>query len=819
MPFDIKETATNAVTTVANKLSNSSLAKDISANIPQSIGQLQAAAGKLAGQVSNTLRDPFGAINIDISASLKAQSVRTATTKVDVAPPYPNILNIFASYTYIFTLSALSDDEINFPDSTYRSKGPRIIICKSANGDPYNRVQTEYGQFDFFIDNFNLTSLIAWDKKTQNTSMMEASFTVTEPFSMGMFMQSIAIAAERAGHGGFNEAPFLLTIEFKGFTEQNETVDLPELKKYIPITLRSIDMNVTGKGTTYKIVANPWNDKSHSDRYTKFKTDVSVMGKTVQEVLQTGENSLQKVLNDFQRLQVKDGTINVADQIVILFPTDIASSASGSNSSSSQKENSNPATSNPSATTNSSSIFEKLGVVESTIGSVTNLVQDPNNCNAIGKSSMGYSTVKKGDTPYAKEGRTYDEKTNTWTSTPPDISLGSLQFKQGSDVITCINQVILQSDYARQALKKEQITDEGMLPQWRVDTELYQIPSEENYAKTGTKPRLVVYRVVPYLVHASKFMPPNTPAPGLDNLKKQAIKEYNYIYTGKNLDVLDFDITVNNIFYTKFSATNNSKSQDVKEQASNSSADGADVESPPLQGQKNPISGSVGTKVLPVGTITSSDKQGGGGAETVETRVARQFFEAVTESADVIELDLKILGDPYYLGDSGLGNYSSANTTGLMNMTDTGSIDYQTSECYIIVNFRTPIDINQSTGMYDFGDSKILMNYSGLFKVREITSTFSGGKFLQSLHLIRIGMQEAAEKNKADYATKFPGAEVQADPEETDSPPPGPATNAASLRAKINAGGTETGTTTVDNSTNRAYQGVPGGDRGTRGGA
>ena len=428
---------------------------------------------------------------------------------------------------------------------------------------------------------------------------------------------------------------------------------------------------------------------------------------------------------------------------------------------------------------------------------------------------MGYSTVKKGDAPYAKEGQTYDEKTNTWTSNSPDTSLGSLQFKQGSDIITCINQVILQSDYARQALKKEQITDEGMLPQWRVDTELYQIPSEENYAKTGSKPRLVVYRVVPYLVHAGKFMPPNTPAPGLDNLKKQAIKEYNYIYTGKNLDVLDFDITINNIFYTKFSATNNSKSQDVKEQASNSNVDGADVETPPLEGQK-PKSGSVGTKTLPVGTMTSSDRQGGGGAETVETRVARQFFEAVTESADVVELDLKIIGDPYYLGDSGLGNYSSANTTGLMNMTDTGAIDYQTSECHIIVNFRTPIDINQSTGMYDFGDSKILMNYSGLFKVREINTTFAGGKFLQSLHLIRIGMQEAAEKNRADYATKFPGAEVQADPEATNSTsvPPNEgqqavnATNASILSA-----------ITGNSSTNRANQGVPGGDRGTRGGA
>ena len=108
------------------------------------------------------------------------------------------------------------------------------------------------------------------------------------------------------------------------------------------------------------------------------------------------------------------------------------------------------------------------------------------------------------------------------------------------------------------------------------------------------------------------------------------------------------------------------------------------------------------------------------------------------------------------------------------------------------------------------------MNYSGLFKVREINTTFAGGKFLQSLHLIRIGMQEAAEKNRADYATKFPGAEVQADPEATNSTsvPPNEgqqavnATNASILSA-----------ITGNSSTNRANQGVPGGDRGTRGGA
>jgi hypothetical protein len=242
--FDVKETATNAVTAVTNKLSNTGLAKDLAASIPQSAGQLQVAANKVVGQVSNFIKDPLGAFNIDISKLLKAPSMRAATTSIDTLPPYPNVLGIFANYNYIFTLSALSDDEINFPNSTYRATGPKTIICKSGNGDPYNRVQTEYGQFDFFIDNFSMDSIYGWDKTTQNTSATTMNFDVTEPYSMGMFMQSLAVACERSGHNGYNEAPFLLTIEFKGFTEQNEVIDLPQLKKYIPLKLNSYGIKV-----------------------------------------------------------------------------------------------------------------------------------------------------------------------------------------------------------------------------------------------------------------------------------------------------------------------------------------------------------------------------------------------------------------------------------------------------------------------------------------------------------------------------------------------------------------------------------------------
>jgi len=78
--FDVKETATNAVTAVTNKLTNTGLAKDLAANLPQSVGQLQVAANKVVGQVSNLIKDPLGGFNVDIGKLLKAPSMLAATT-------------------------------------------------------------------------------------------------------------------------------------------------------------------------------------------------------------------------------------------------------------------------------------------------------------------------------------------------------------------------------------------------------------------------------------------------------------------------------------------------------------------------------------------------------------------------------------------------------------------------------------------------------------------------------------------------------------------------------------------------------------------
>ena len=133
--------------------------------------------------------------------------------------PLPNPLFAYASYTYSLGIACLSEEEANFPDKTYMAgKRLKALIAKSANADPNNRIKTPYGKFDFFIDNLVLEQNIGFEQSSNNTNVTNFSFTITEPYSMGLFLIACQQAAQEQKHDNWRDAPFLLTFEFKRYT-------------------------------------------------------------------------------------------------------------------------------------------------------------------------------------------------------------------------------------------------------------------------------------------------------------------------------------------------------------------------------------------------------------------------------------------------------------------------------------------------------------------------------------------------------------------------------------------------------------------------
>ena len=158
-------------------------------------------------------------------------------------------------------------------------------------------------------------------------------------------------------------------------------------------------------------------------------------------------------------------------------------------------------------------------------------VQDPKNVNEIGKSKMGFSDTRKGDAPVGKDQVVYDKNGNAIRSNNTvDVNTSDMRFSQDTDITTAIDAVLLNSEYATGQLQEQNIDKAGMRKWWRVDTQVYTVSTKENLSQTGTKPRIIVYRIVPYGVHTSKTTVPGKKAPGFDELEKQCVKAVSYTH-------------------------------------------------------------------------------------------------------------------------------------------------------------------------------------------------------------------------------------------------------------------------------------------------
>jgi hypothetical protein len=135
---------------------------------------------------------------------------------------------------------------------------------------------------------------------------------------------------------------------------------------------------------------------------------------------------------------------------------------------------------------------------------------------------------------------------------------------------------------------------------------------------------------------------------------------------------------------------------------------------------------------------------GGGGQESQEQRAAKLFQDALTTSTDLYDLNLEIIGDPYFIQQSGTGNFT-AQETEHKNLLSDGSMNHQNGEVDIMISFRSPIDINQTTGLYAMGagsKSAPVLALSGLYCINEVVSQFKSGVFKQILTGFRRPQQE-----------------------------------------------------------------------------
>lgn len=684
------------------------------------------------------------------SVGLTTNSVSSTTsgtqssTGLDEVQAKPNPLDKFQSFNCLFTLAALSPRDQNF--GIANKSQINNIICRSqgdwAQDRSNKRVQTDFGTFDYFIDDVTIVSIPAFSPETGNSFATKISFKVYEPYSMGLFMLALQQGAQKAGYGmNFTEASYMFMIEFMGYVGNQPSTEAGEdLTRYIPIKFINIKFKVTEKGSVYDCEAIPYNEYAFRDQIVKVSTDIKIHGNTVKEILGQGAGSL---VNQLYTKSRNENRVQDPDLIIIQFPKDFTERAGYDNEIS------------------KSPLYEDLN----SNGTIPFLNIANPEVFIEGKEIIRSNVLKI-------------DKNRVW------------QFTQEATIPEIITEVIIRSHYITDQIvgKTFKVDENGMVNWFRIETQI--IDGKDN-AQLGRQQRTIIYRVLPYKVHIHRFLPPKAKPPGYQNLTKSVVRVYDYLYTGKNTEVLNVDIDFDMAYFTPIPSDN---AERVGQQIANLGGIGAGGPEvfyrPPVSATSysNPSTnygagaGDLGIGQTPEGSYTQfggltlgsnsafanlqnitgnpdnatrSDYEmianrtqvgnrvfqskglGGNSADTGETSQVRIMQALLTNDADMIELKMDIMGDPYYIPSSGMGSQIIERRS--FNELKDGSMNYQDGEVDIIIRFRTPVDLDPSTGLYRFEQG--IDMWSGLYQLLQVESNFIGNKFTQKIRGTRLRAQ------------------------------------------------------------------------------
>ena len=729
-----------------------------------------------------------------------------------------NDLNVFASFNYIFTLYALTVDEVN--NNTYRREEPRICCLRAGGGRDISGgfgLEKYDGKFDYFIDNVNIECLISASPINKQSNATKITFDVFEPLSMGQFPLVLMKSAKEARGGedvNYLSSPYLLTVDFLGWDDDGKEVgfaDTRHLRRMFPLYLTDVRFEVTEKGSQYTIEAIPWNEQASLYQNQSLSQEITLKGQTVKDMCQTGLYAISTEMNEQQQiLKAQSDGQYIPDEYIIVFPPEdedksgekppMFANAGGYSSSEylppfgglpavTKKSNTRGASDglnsarieqyyreslgvNPTGTDLArlkQEIKEDVGVSarRSDLGEIGRLYADSDPIdNEIGKAVLVETNQDHVKHPFLKP--LYAEvtgKTGVFDRRKVTIQDGlcEMNFQEGSTIFDMIEEIILMSSYGRE-LAEQTPNAQGFYKWFRIEIETYPI-SSENIKGKGRAAMLYVYRVVPYLIHKSRYQPVSSSV-DYSKLAPQIKKVYNYQYTGKNDAVLDFKIEYNKAYFVAMSHAYDTRAGAQTQSADSRGSNPVQATKAKNQGSTKPESQS-GQREMEVVSGAQSGRKGGGAGEKVGSAVARDWNDIYLNSpVDLINCQLTILGDPYFITDSGMGNYHAKVPAGETNITEDGTMSFENGEVHIAVNFKSPIDYpydasNDLTdsGYMDFSDNNVsVKGFSGVYQVITVINQFNNGEFKQVLRLVRnrnqekIDTQETAkdEKNVKD---------------------------------------------------------------------
>jgi hypothetical protein len=748
----------------------------------------------------------------NVESKTKSSTTKTPS-KLEISN-VKNVLSKYRSYTYNFTLAALNKNAVNDPKK-YRDsaldyvilqsggkgnvgistnvagvvkkvgeneevirEGGRVLTTKKTNiydtdfsgnklVEGFNKNSS--GRFDFYIEDVEIENLMAFSQNSNTSLPTSIKFDIIEPYSINGFIEALHVSAVAAGYPTYTQASFILKLDFIGYPD-NTDLPTPEIvpnsSRYFVLGFTGIEVELTEKGTRYKCAAVPFNEKGFG-KPNVLKKPTPMAGNTVQEIL---EDLMQNINNQIAKMD-KDSKedskeANKHNIYKIKFPTRDLNSETGWD-------------------------YDKVNDIGKS--KISELLKD----NRLYKfPDPGTTTVANSSGAVDQKQPSPEQKAQEPTNVAYNYVPGKaqVQFSEGAAIHELIASVIRDSEYVKNILKTigtaENPDEYGFINYFIVKLEVKNLDIIDNQTK---KPyQEFTYIVTPYKIHFTKI-------PGYASLKidekkitRLVARTYYYLYSGQNVDVTNFKLNFNTLFFEAIPAAlgNNDQLPSVT-----GAAPGGDVV-PKQAGStaEQPPPDSNGQATQQVTEAANAVQATGGNAGPTSTDpysiLSKNLHNAVINSkASMITGDLEIVGDPFFLVTGGMGNYNPKPVS--RGIAGNGEADHNYGEVLISVIFNNPTDYSsfEEGGMIYFDENKV--PFSGVYRVIKVVNRFTGGEFKQKLEIIRVPGQLNVNVPISDPANKIKTAPNKNDfvvPDVTLSEAPSSRPTSANLLLQLGRG-------------------------------
>ena len=671
-------------------------------------------------------------------------------TKIAI-DPRPNELNVFSSVTYNLALYMLNSrsyiDITNAPDSVEEAlstdPGNRNALLLMRSGGVGLENQGTGFFNDFFIDDLEVTNVATGPSKfKQNTNATDVRFTITEPRGVTLLekLQDAAASVQASTKEKYMAAPYLLEIKFKGYDEQGRPMPAPSRPKYIPIRITDMQFEVTSSGTQYKVSAIPFAHFTLGEVNSIIPNNIELQATTVGDIFNAGV-ILETTVTEIERVQEgpagaggpgEDRTVerevkkkkkvrakNLGEVLTDYQKSRTKQTETQTEKTADTKKQPVPAAAElydtydfliageiANAKLNLSGLYDALNTPAPTEESKKkDTKKDKSDLSQFGAYVKGLSS-----------GVTLDKEPNLF------------KINAGTDISKLINLIILHSDYMDKNILETptECINSGDPVKWFKIVPVIKTatgPGKGFDEKDGRYKYHITFTVQKSNIYYSDFPWAKKSKPTGNGIHKI----YNYIFSGQNTEVLDFDLKFKTAFLQVMTAGSGS----------------------PFANKRANSPFSPVTKEIPASaegnTINSTDS-------LVRTRAKDLFSSVMTDGVDLVDLNMQIIGDPAYLPTSDAFYYDKARagqtyTTAFM---PDGTINYNLTAPFVQINLRTPVDYNDVTGLANPSPSLGNSSFSGVYRITSVDSTFSGGVFQQRLSGLRAPLQPEEDKRKQD---------------------------------------------------------------------